>query len=119
MIGKYLLPATSMAAFEYGQPADHTNTGNDLVRFEGPNITVGLFENGPTRYVMFANRDYRNEVNTHAFVDTGGSKFEKLSKGDGTWSSIDGAVTDGERKVPLQLAAGDGELYRWIRTDQK
>lgn len=112
-IGKYLLPATSLVAFEYGQPGDHTHTGTDLVRFEGPNITVGVFQHDATFYALFANRDYRREVSAPVFLDTGGGGLEKLSKADNTWSAIDAPLEGQERKVLLEIAAGDGELYRW------
>lgn len=112
-IGKYLLPATSVTAFEFGQPGDHTHTGDDIVRFEGPRITVGVFADGATRYAMFANRDYRSEVAAEVLVNTGGSPLEKLQKTDGSWIAVDAASQGQERKVPLKIAAGDGELYRW------
>jgi hypothetical protein len=46
-IGRHLLKARSTAVFEYGQPGDHTNTGKDVVRFDGPHVTVGLFDGRP------------------------------------------------------------------------
>lgn len=113
-IGKYLLPATSVAAFEFGQPGDQTNTGADIVRFEGPMITVGVFEDGATRYAIFANRDYRGEVAAEALIHTGGGGLERLRKTDGSWTAVDAAAAGQERKVPLKIAAGDGELYRWV-----
>ena len=108
-IGKHLLKAKSTAVFEYGQPGDLTNTGKDVVMFDGPRITVGLFEAGETRYAMFANRNYRNEAMTVVRIETGGKPMKGLEKKSGEWRDV--ALTDG--KVPLKLAPGDGELYRW------
>jgi hypothetical protein len=110
-IGKYLLHARSTAVWEYGQPGDLTNTEKDVVRFDGPNITVGLFD-GPngTRYAMFANRDYRNAAAAPVKLETGGKKIQLLDKKTGAWNDV-ALAADG--KVQLNLAAGDGELYRW------
>lgn len=109
-IGKYLLKATSTAVFEYGQPGDLTNTGKDIVRFDGPHITVGLFDGpGETRYAMFANRDYLNDTTAPVTLETGGKKLQLLDKQTGEWGDV--ALVGG--KVQLKLAAGDGELYRW------
>ena len=108
-IGKHLLQARSTAVFEYGQPGDLTNTGKDVVTFDGPRITAGLFEAGATRYAMFANRDYRNEAATTVRIETRGKPVKWLEKKSGEWRDV--ALTDG--KVPLKLAPGDGELYRW------
>jgi hypothetical protein len=109
-IGKYLLHAKSTAVWEYGQPGDLTNTEKEVVRFDGPNITVGLFDGpGATRYAMFANRDYRNPAKTPVKLETGGKPVQKLSKATGQWSAA--ATQDG--KVVLDIAPGDGELYRW------
>jgi hypothetical protein len=109
-IGKHLLKATSTAVLDYGQGGDTINTGNDPVRFDGPHVTVGLFDGpGGTRYAMFANRDYRNPAATSVALATGGKKLQHLDKQTGEW--VDAPLVDG--KVPLKLAAGDGELYRW------
>ena len=109
-IGKYLLRAKSTAVIDMGQNGDTINTGKDAVRFDGPHVTVGLFE-GPegTRYAMFANRDYRNAVSAGVTLDTGGKKLQLLDKQSGRWGDV--ALIDG--KLPLKLAAGEGELYRW------
>ncbi len=109
-IGKYLIDATSTDVFEYGQPGDRTDTGKDSVRFDGPNITVGLFDGpGETRYAMFANRDYRGDAAAPVKLDTSGKKLQLLDQRTGEWDDV--ALADG--KVQLRLAAGDGELYRW------
>lgn len=108
-IGKHLLKAKSVAVFEYGQPGDVINTGKDVVVFDGPHITVGLFEAGDARYAMFANRDYRNAAATHVRLETGGKVVRHLDRKSGAWRDV--ILRDG--KVPLNLAAGDGELYRW------
>jgi hypothetical protein len=109
-IGKYLLKAKSTAVLDYGQAGDTINTGKDLVRFDGPHVTVGLFE-GPseTRYALFANRDYRNAASAGVTVETGGKPLQMLDKKTGEWGDV--ALVGG--KVHLKLAAGDGELYRW------
>ena len=112
-LGRFLLPARSLQVFEYGQPSDHTHTGNDVVRFEGPNLTAGVFEHGTTRYVMLANRDYDSQSTCEALVGTGGAALEVLNKSDGTWAAVDAPLDGNERKVPLTLAAGDADLYRW------
>ena len=110
-IGRHLLKARSVDVFEYGQPGDHTNTGKDVVRFDGPNVTVGLFEGpGQTRYAMFANRDYRNAVTVPVTLETGGKELRLLNKQSGEWQAV-GRTDDG--RVLLRLAAGDGDLYRW------
>lgn len=109
-IGKHLLKATSTAVFEYGQPGDLMHTGKDVVRFAGPHITVGLFDGpGETRYALFANRDYRNDVTTPLTLETGGKTIQWLNRQTGEWGDI--TLVDG--KLRLKLAAGDGELYRW------
>jgi hypothetical protein len=109
-IGKYLLKATSTAVQEIGQAGDTMNTGKDAFTFDGPHVTVGLF-NGPgaTRYAMFANRDYRNATETRAKLETGGKPLQQLDKKSGEWRDV---VLDAG-KVRLSLAAGDAELYRW------
>ncbi|HTL29931.1 MAG TPA: hypothetical protein VL282_11950 [Tepidisphaeraceae bacterium] len=107
-IGKYLLKANSVSVFEYGQPGDFTNTGgSNPVSFTGPNITVGNFSHGETRYVLFANRDYKEAVTKDVSIDTAGQKLEHLDKASGQWIAEDG------NGVVLKIAAGDGELYRW------
>lgn len=109
-IGNHLIKAKSTAVFEYGQPGDTMNTGKDVVRFAGPHITVGLFDGlGETRYAMFANRDYKSEAATPVTLETGGKKLQKLDKQTGEWGDVE--LVNG--KVPLKIAAGDGELYRW------
>jgi hypothetical protein len=108
-IGKHLLKAKSIGVFEYGQPGDLTNTGKDIVRFDGPHITVGLFEAGETRYAMFANRDYRNAAATNVRLETAGKTIQQLDRKSGEWNPV--TLKDG--KLSLNLAAGDGELYRW------
>ena len=109
-IGTYLLKAKSIDVWEYGQAGDRTNTEKDIVRFDGPNITVGLFEAPEkVRYVMFANRDYRKPADTSVKIDTDGKTLEQLNKQTGAW----GIVERVEGKVWLKLAAGDGELFRW------
>jgi len=109
-IGKYLLHAKSTSVLEYGQPGDLTNTGKDVVRFDGPNITVGLFDGpGETRYALFANRDYRNPAKAPVKLETGGKPVQKLNRATGEW---EGAATK-DAKVLLDLSPGDGELYRW------
>lgn len=109
-IGKHLLKAKSTMVFQYGQPGDQINTGKDVVRFDGPHMTVGLFEGpGETRYALFANRDYRAAAAAPVALDTGGKALWMLNKQTGEWAVV-------ERfggKVQLKLAAGDGELYRW------
>jgi hypothetical protein len=109
-IGKHLLDATSTSVFEYGQPGDTMNTGHDVVRFDGPHITVGLFDGpGETRYAMFANRDYRKPAEAPVKLDTRGKPVQHLDRKTGQWRDV--ALEDG--KVKLKIAAGDGELYRW------
>ena len=109
-IGKYLLKAKSTSVFEFGQPGDLTHTGKDVVTFDGPHITVGLFQGpGETRYAMFANRDYRNDTTAPLKLETDGKPLQHLDKNTGEWSDV--ALEAG--KLQLKLAAGDGELYRW------
>jgi hypothetical protein len=109
-IGKYLLKAKSLDVWEYGQEGDRTNTQKDIVRFDGPNITVGQFEAAENvRYVMFANRDYRKPADTSVVIDTDGKTLEQLNKQTGEWRVVERA----EGKVRLKLGAGDGELFRW------
>jgi hypothetical protein len=112
-LGKYLLPAKSTHVFQYGQHGDTINTGNDLLRFDGPNLTVGVFEHQQTRYVLFTNRDYRSEVMTTVWINTGGAALEKLDKANDQWQPASGDGPAGG-KVRLQIGAGDGDLYRWI-----
>jgi hypothetical protein len=112
-IGRHLIKAKSAGVFEYGQPGDATHTGGtNPVRFDGPAITAGWFEEGSTRYALFANRDYRKPAKTDVFVTTGGQPLEKLDKATGKWSRVE-ASGPHESKVPLEIAAGDAELYRW------
>jgi hypothetical protein len=113
-LGKYLLHATSTQAFEYGQPGDHSNIiGGDMVRFDGPHITVGIFQHDATRYVMLVNRDYQHAANGHAYILAGGAQLEMLNKVEDTWQPATATPFEGGY-VTLQynLAAGDGELYR-------
>jgi len=58
---------------------------------------------------MFANRDYRKDASTKVMLETGGKKLQLLDKRTGEWGDVE--LVDG--KIPLKLAAGDGELYRW------
>jgi hypothetical protein len=59
---------------------------------------------------MFANRDYRNAAAAPQKMETGGKKIQLLDKKTGAWNDV-ALAADG--KVQLNLAAGDGELYRW------
>jgi hypothetical protein len=111
-IGKYLLNATSLRSYQFGQGGDETNAGDFPIRFEGPNITVGLFQDRGTHYVLFANRDYKNETTKDVFLKTGGKPLKKLDKQNDQWND-DGTESSGETKVTLHIAAGDGDLYRW------
>jgi hypothetical protein len=71
---------------------------------------VGLFEAAENvRYVMFANRDYRQPAETSVMIDTDGKTLEQLNKSTGDWTAAE--RVDG--KVRLKLGAGDGELFRW------
>lgn len=108
-IGKYLLHATSTSTFQYGQDGDHTNTGKLPIRFDGTNITVGLFTQDKTHYALFANRDYKKDVSTDVFLDTKGAAVKKLDKKTDQWADIETAAK-GESKVPLKINAGDAEL---------
>ena len=109
-IGKHLLKAKSTMVFQYGQHGDLMHTGKDVVRFDGPHITVGLFDSPDgTKFAMFANRDYRNGASTGVMLETGGKALYWLNKQTGDWSTVERV----EGKVQLKLAAGDGELYRW------
>jgi hypothetical protein len=113
-IGKYLVKAKSESVFEYGQPGDLTNNGGaNPVSFTGPNITVGNFSKGRTRYVLFANRDYKNDVTKDVSIETGGAKLEHLDKASGQW-----VAEEGHAPV-LKIAAGDAELYRWELPPEK
>src|SRR5687768_6401376 len=109
-IGKHLLKAKSTAVYEIGQSGDTMHTGKDAFTFDGPHVTVGLFD-GPqgARFAMFANRDYRNAAETRLSLETGGKELQHLDKSSGAWHDV--KLIDG--KVPLDIAAGDGELYRW------
>lgn len=111
-IGKYLLNATSVRSYQFGQGGDETNAGDFPIRFEGPNITVGLFQDGSTHYVLFANRDYKNDTTKDVFLKTGGKPLKKLDKQNGQWND-DGMQSASETKVSLHIAPGDGDLYRW------
>lgn len=113
-IGKYLLKATSESVFEYGQPGDLTNTGGaNPVSFSGANITVGTFSKGKTRYVLFANRDYKDPVTKEATINTGGQTLEHLDKPSDKWSEVE------HKPLALKIAAGDAELYRWEASPEK
>jgi hypothetical protein len=113
-IGKYLLKAKSESVFEYGQPGDLTNTGGaNPINFTGANITVGTFSKGRTRYALFANRDYKNEVTKDVSIDTAGAKLEHLDKASDKW------IAESDNAVQLKIAAGDGELYRWQLPPEK
>jgi hypothetical protein len=116
-IGKYLLNATSLRSYQFGQGGDETHTADSPIRFEGPNITVGWFKDEKTNYVMFANRDYKNDVTKDVFLKTGGQALKKLNKETDQWEDV--AVGDGsgkssaEAKVSLHIEAGNADLYRW------
>ena len=107
-IGKHLLHATSIGVMQQGRPGDQTNTLEDLpVDFDGPDITAGLFADGDARMMLLVNRDYRNAVDTPVRLKTNGKPLTKLDRATDKWMPVD------RTEVRLQLAPGDGELYRW------
>lgn len=107
-IGKHLLHATSIGVMQQGRPGDQTNTLEDLpVDFDGPDITAGLFADGDARMMLLVNRDYRNAVDTPVRLKTNGKPLTKLDRAMDKWMPVD------RTEVRLQLAPGDGELYRW------
>ena len=110
-IGKYLLPAKSLQVLRDSKRRE-VNACNDVVRFGGANLTVGVFEHERTCYVLFTNRDYRNGVPVSVSTSTGAS-LEMLHKATDEWQPVHGDAQPGTTKVRFELAPGDGELFRW------
>ena len=110
-LGKYLLPATSTNVFQGGE-SDAIGSGCDLLRFEGTHLTVGVFEHGRTCYALFTNRDYRNARAVDVELSTGGARLEMLDKTRDEWRPAGRAGAD-VLDLRVELAPGDGELYRW------
>jgi hypothetical protein len=116
-LGKYLLDAVPSGVFQNGNiPADGKarEQGTPVVFPAGGDITVGLFRRDTHLYVLFANRDYKNNTKTDVFLSSGTNPVERLDKEKGRWVGIKAEKNlDGDVKVGLDLAPGDGELYRW------
>ena len=80
----------------------------------GGNVTTGLFRADTHLYILFANRDYKVTTSADVVLQAGTNIPERLIKSTGKWVNAKGETTaDGDLKVRLDLAAGDGELYRW------
>ncbi len=116
-IGKYLLGAVRVATFQSGTsaPGGKAREQGTPIAFSGAgDVTVGVFRADTHLYVLFANRDCKNITRCEALLSTAGLPVERLDKQSGRWRLIKTAHTlDGELKAEINLALGDGDLYRW------
>lgn len=121
-VGKYLLTATPGAVTLVGEaPGDDGKTqqiesrAGVPVRVSGPApLTIGTFLRDTHIYVLVANRDYKKPVSADSVFTSSGKSIEVLDKQSGKWSRLKVEVLpEGDRKSRVEIAAGDGELYRW------
>lgn len=116
-LGKYLLNAVPTAVFQTGtlSPGGTARQPGTPVNVTGPgDLTVGLFRADTHLYALFTNRDYRAPIATDAALSAKGKQPQRLNKATGKWLDVKAAPTpEGDLKVHVEIAAGDGELYRW------
>jgi hypothetical protein len=115
-IGKYLLYGQPVTVFQAGNlaPGGTAREPGTPVRVPSGDVTVGLIRADTHLYVLFANRDYKQTTTTDAILECGMYVPERLNKATGKWLPVKGEKTeDGDLKTRLELAPGDGELYRW------
>jgi hypothetical protein len=104
-IGEYLLTAQFTMVIESGNP----RPPDMPIEFLSPvDVTVGLFELAPHKYILLANRDYQKPIFT--LVMFYGGSLEQLDKASGNWKYI---MIPEEGAIFVSLAAGDAELYRY------
>jgi hypothetical protein len=103
-IGKHLLNARSTDVI-----------GPGAARFvTGVPATLGLFAAGAEQFALVATRDYKNAVDVEYLVGTGGRPVQRLDKSIGKWVPADATpAANGDTKIRVRLASGDGELFRW------
>jgi hypothetical protein len=74
---------------------------------------LGLFGNGKiTNAFMIANRNYRRKQRAELKIEIAGSKLQELNRKTGEWKQISSITNN--RKVTLDIDAGDGRLFRVI-----
>lgn len=116
-VGKYLIDAVPSMVFQTGNraPGGDARPDGAPVHVNGPgDVTVGLFRRDTHLYALLTNRDYKKPITTEALLSTAGKTAEMLDRKSGKWIAVKaGNTPDGDKKVDVSLAAGDGELYRW------
>jgi hypothetical protein len=115
--GKYLVDAIPSAVFHTGNrvPGGSIRPEGSPVNVTGPgDITVGIFRRDTHLYTLLANRDYKKPVSTEAVFSSAGVPVEMLDRKNGRWIKLKSEATpDGDIKSKVELAPGDGELFRW------
>jgi len=117
VLGRYLLNAVFVTAFQNGplSPGGHKREPGTPVAFQDEaEVTAGVFRADTHLYALLVNRNYRSAVSTQALFSCGSHRVEHLDRRTGKWIDVKGTRTaEGDLRVEVPLAPGDGELYRW------
>jgi hypothetical protein len=111
-MGRHLLEAQSTLVFENGVlPMGGTPPpAHAPVRMsDAANVTVGLFSKGQQEYALLASRDYRGLVSS--LVRFQAQFLQRLDRANDSWISLDPSI-----EIRVDLAPGDAELFRFVRT---
>jgi hypothetical protein len=74
-------------------------------------FVLGLFSNGKTNNIfMLTNRNYRRKQQAEIKIEMAGSKLQELDRKTGKWKQISSISSN--RKITLDIDAGDGRLFR-------
>ena len=77
----------------------------------GGEFVLGLFgKNGKTTAFMVVNRSYKQKAEAALKVTIPGDRIQELDRTTGKWS--DGTALSTDRVLNIELAAGDGRLFR-------
>lgn len=112
-IGRYLVPATSVTAFQSGAldvGAAPRRPGDAALVASAAPTSVGVFTSAGDTLILVANRDYTSAATVP--VALSGSESPRLLDPDtGAWLSLPLTPTvDGFTQVSLELPPGDGAL---------
>jgi hypothetical protein len=81
---------------------------------DGGEFVLGLFgQTGRASAFMIVNRNYKRAVETTVKIMLPGRKLQELDRQTGKWTPV--GRLSGKRTVKLNLAAGDGRLFRVVR----
>ena len=110
-MGDILLPHKVQEVLHVGNEPDKKvrywqGSHGAVTALEASRLTVGFFECG---YVLLASKDYET-TQTVRFAVEDGRTVSRYNKASGIWQTAE--LTDGF--VTLDLAAGDGELFRIV-----